>query len=178
MGMNYDIQPDLITMAKGITGAYLPLSGVGIADHVHEKIRTIPLGGGSTYVSHPTCLAAAEAVFDIVSEPSFLEHVNKMNAQLHEHYGDLRAKHACIKDTRAVGLFGAIEFAGNDYGFRGVMQKPDPSMQDFRWKLAHNGLVTFSAGAHIAITPPLIIQPDEMAMGIEIIDKTITEMGW
>merc|ERR1711879_1014734 len=35
--MNYDIQPDMITMAKGITAAYLPLSGVGLSDHVHEK---------------------------------------------------------------------------------------------------------------------------------------------
>lgn len=176
--MNYDIQPDLTTMAKGITGAYLPLSAVGVADHVHEKIRTIPLGGGSTYVAHPTCLAAAEAVLDIVSEPSFIEHVNKMNGVLHTHYDELKAKHACIKDARAVGLFGALEFAGNDYGFRGVMQKPDPSMQEFRLKLAENGLITFSAGAHIAITPPLVIQPDEMALGFEIIDKTITKMGW
>lgn len=176
--MNYDIQPDMITMAKGITSAYLPLSGVGLSDHVHDKIREMPLGGGSTYVAHPTVLACAEQVLKIVSEPKFLQHVNDMNVVLHEHFEDLKSKNPCIKETRALGLFGAIEFAGEVNGFRGTMHKPDPTMQEFRFKLMDNGLFTFSAGAHIAITPPLVIKPEEIAYGMDIIDKTIKQMGW
>lgn len=175
---NYNIKPDLITCAKGITSAWLPLSAVGITDAIHEKIRTMPLGGGSTYVAHPTCLAAANAVLDIIDKPEFMQHVNDMSAVVKEQMNALQEKHACVKTTRTVGLFGAVEFAGAVNGFRGIQQMPDPSMMDFRFKLIDNGLFTFTAGAHIAITPPLIIKPEEVEEGFSLISKTITEMGW
>jgi len=175
---NYNIQPDMITCAKGITGAWLPLSAVGIRDHLHEAIRGIPLGGGSTYVGHPTCLAAADAVLDIIDQEGFLSHVNDMSAVVKEEMDTLKAKHNCIKDVRTVGLFGAVEFKGDVNGFRGIQQKPDPSMMDFRFKLIDNGLFTFTAGAHIAITPPLIIKEEQVREGFSLIDKTITQMGW
>lgn len=176
---HYNIHPDIITCAKGITSAWLPLSAVGIRDHLHEKIRNQPLGGGSTYVGHPTCLAAANAVLDIVEDDGFLNHVNAMSAVVKEEMDSLKEKHSsCVKDVRTVGLFGAVEFAGNVNGFRGIQQQPDPTMMDFRFKLIDNGLFTFTAGAHIAITPPLIIQEEQVREGFSLISKTITEMGW
>jgi len=175
---NYDIYPDIITCAKGITGAWLPLSAVGIRDHLHEGVRKIPLGGGSTYVGHPTCLAAASAVLDILDRPEFLDHVNAMSGVVMEEMTRLKEKHACVKDIRTVGLFGAVEFAGDINGFRGIQQMPNPSMMDFRFKLIDNGLFTFTAGAHIAITPPLIITEEQVREGFEKIDKTIVQMGW
>lgn len=175
---NYNIHPDIITCAKGITGAWLPLSAVGIRDHLHDKIRNMPLGGGSTYVGHPTCLAAAEAVLEIIEQEEFLKHVNDMSAVVKEEMDTLKANNACIKDVRTVGLFGAVEFKGDVNGFRGIQQQPDPSMMDFRFKLIDNGLFTFTAGAHIAITPPLIIKEEQVREGFSLIDKTIKQMGW
>jgi len=176
--MNYDIQPDMFTGAKGVTSAWLPLSVVGVSDKIHEQIRKVPLGGGSTYVAHPTCLAVADKVLDIIDRPGFLDNVNNMSALVKENMEELQRKHACIKHVRTVGLFGAVEFRGEVNGFRGIQQAPDPSMMDFRFKLIDNGLFTFTAGAHIAITPPLIINESQVNEGFEKIDKTITQMGW
>lgn len=175
---NYDIQPDLITCAKGITSSWLPLSAVGITDEVHAKLRSIPLGGGSTYVAHPVCLAMANAILDIIDQPNFLQHVNDMSVVMKEQMDWLKEKQPVVKDVRTVGLFGAVEFAGDVNGFKGIQQMPDPTLMDFRFKLIDNGLFTFCAGAHIAITPPLIIEENQIREGMEIIDKTITQMGW
>jgi len=177
---NYDILPDIISMAKGLTSGWMPLSGIGVRDHVHEKIRSIPLGGGSTYVAHPMSLAVANEVVDIVDQPEFLAHVNAMGKVMKEHMDHLTKKHECVKEGRTVGLFGALEFSDSktSHGYRGTPQVPDPEMQNFRRKCVNNGVFTFSAGPHITITPPLIITAEQIAEGMEIIDKTITEMKW
>jgi len=176
--MNYDIQPDVITCAKGLTSAWLPLSMVGISDKIHEEIRKIPLGGGSTYVAHPTCLAAGEAVLNIIDNDEFLAHVKSMEGVMKQGMADLKDKHPIVKDVRTTGLFGAVEFSGGVNGFIGIQQMPNPAMMDYRFKLIDNGLFTFTAGAHIAITPPLIINEHQIQEGLDIISKTITQVGW
>jgi len=177
--MNYDIQPDIFTAAKGLTSAYLPLSVVGISDELHETIRSIPLGGGSTYVAHPTALACADAIMDITDTPEFLQHVRDMEKVVKGRMDDLENKFDCVKACRTKGLFGAVEFKGEDgLGFRGIPQKLDPRMMEFRQALLKNGVFTYTVGAHIAVTPPLIIKPDEVHEGFDVIEKTLTQMGW
>jgi len=177
--MNYDVQPDIFTSAKGLTSAYLPLSVVGISDELHEGIRSIPLGGGSTYVAHPVPLACADAIMDIVDTPEFLQHVQDMEKVVNARMTQLENNFDCVKATRTAGLFGAVEFKGEDgEGYKGIPQKLDPAMMDFRGKLIQNGLFTYTVAAHIAITPPLIVKPDELHEGFDIIEKTLKEMKW
>lgn len=177
---NFNILPDIITCAKGITSAYMPLSAIGLRDHVHDKIRKIPLGGGSTYVAHPVTLGCANKILDIISHHKFLDHVNSMGKimkiymeKLHEKYPDI------IKNVRTIGLFGAIELSdqNSSHGYLGLQQVPDPKMIKFRFELMEKGLFTFTNGSpHIAITPPLIINADQIAEGISIIDETIANI--
>jgi len=74
------VVPDIITFAKGVNGAYLPLGGVGVRDHVAEYFRKNPLGYGSTYNGHPVALASAYASLKVLLGENLVQHAADMEA--------------------------------------------------------------------------------------------------
>ena len=110
----YGMQPDLITVAKGLTSAYLPLSGVIVGDKVWQVLeqgseQLGALGHGWTYSAHPTCVAAALANLDIIEREDLLGNVREVGPYL---LGALRAAvadHPMVGEVRGVGMLAAVE---------------------------------------------------------------------
>lgn len=107
---HWGIEPDLMTMAKGLTSAYVPLGAVmvskAIADHFEDK----PLYAGLTYNSHSVGCAAAIACINAYKDDKILENTRKMGKILREELDKMTAKHPSIGDARSIGLFSMIEF--------------------------------------------------------------------
>ena len=111
----YGMRPDLITVAKGLTSAYLPLSGVIVGDKVWQVLEQGSdqfgaLGHGWTYSAHPTCVAAALANLDIIEREDLLGNVREVGPYL---LAGLRAAvgdHPMVGEVRGVGMLAAIEF--------------------------------------------------------------------
>jgi L-2,4-diaminobutyrate transaminase len=114
----YDIRPDLITIAKGLTSAYLPLSGVIVGDRVWEVIERGseelgPMGHGWTYSGHPLGAAAALANLDILEREKLTENARDTGSYLQEQFKNAFENHPLVGEVRGVGLMAALEFVAD-----------------------------------------------------------------
>ena len=111
----YGMRPDLITVAKGLTSAYAPLSGVIVGARVWEVIargsrERGPMGHGWTYSGHPVCAAAALANLDILEREDITGNAAKVGAYLQEAMQRTFAHHPLVGEARGVGMLAALEF--------------------------------------------------------------------
>lgn len=111
----YDMQPDLITVAKGLTSAYLPLSGVIVSARVWEALEEGAkefgvLGHGWTYSAHPTCVAAGLKNLEIIEREDLLGNVQEVGPYLLTALRDALGDHPMVGEVRGVGMLAAVEF--------------------------------------------------------------------
>jgi L-2,4-diaminobutyrate transaminase len=112
---HYGMQPDLITVAKGLTSAYLPLSGVIVGDKVWQVLeqgsdQLGAIGHGWTYSAHPTCIAAALANLEIIEREDLLGNVREVGPYLLQALRDAVGEHPMVGEVRGVGMLAAVEF--------------------------------------------------------------------
>src|SRR5436853_802758 len=110
---HWNVVPDLISMAKGLTSAYVQLGAKGrrreIADHFQKK----DFWGGLTYNSHPLACAAALATIAVYEEDRLIENARSMGAVMRDRLEDLEGRHPSVGTTRSIGLFGVVELVRN-----------------------------------------------------------------
>lgn len=114
--MLYGIKPDLITVAKGLTSGYLPLSGAIVSDKV---LRVLELGSdkfgpfphGYTYTAHPLCAAAGLANLAIIERENLVQNAQAMGGYLQKCLRDAFGGMPHVAEVRGVGLLAAVEFA-------------------------------------------------------------------
>ena len=165
----YQIKPDLIPFAKGVTSGYLPLGGVLVNDKVTDVISK---GGefvhGFTYSGHPAACAVALENLEIIERENILELVkNKTAPYLEERWKKL-SDHPLIGEARIKGLVAAIEISNNKET-RGRFSSDISAGSICRDIAISNGLVMRAVGDTMIIAPPLIISESEID---ELIDKT------
>lgn len=112
---HYGITPDLITIAKGLTSAYAPLSGVIVGERVWEVIdrgsRDLgPMGHGWTYSGHPVCAAAAMANLDILERENITGNAAEVGAYMQQQMHATFDSHPMVGEVRGVGMLAALEF--------------------------------------------------------------------
>jgi len=177
----YDMKPDLITIAKGLTSAYLPLSGVIVGERVWEVLEQGtdemgPIGHGWTYSAHPVCAAAANANLDIVDGENLAGNAHDAGAYLQHSLKDAFGDHPMIGEVRGVGLMAAIEFVAD----RKKKERFDASRKIGAAVSAaclDEGLIARAMphGDILGFAPPLIITRNEIddlvAMARRAVDK-------
>jgi adenosylmethionine-8-amino-7-oxononanoate aminotransferase len=159
----WDVAPDMVTLAKGITGGTLPLGALLVAPHVAEPFFTGEPGApvfrhGQTYAGHPTCCAAANATLDIYEREQLIERGRTLEKPLADALEPLAA-HDLVTEVRAgLGLLAGIELASE-------ARDADPGIV-VRLQLAcrEAGVMVRPLGAGIAVSPPLTIGTDEIAL--------------
>jgi taurine--2-oxoglutarate transaminase len=172
---HWDVVPDLMTMAKGLTSAYAPLGAVAmrkkIADHFDNQV----FYGGLTYNSHPISLAAAIANINVMKEDKVVENAKKMGAVLRRHLNDLGEKHKSVGEVRSIGLFSAIEVVKNRETREPMApyNGTSPEMTKVKEYLLEHGVFTFIHWNVILVNPPLIINEQQLDEGMEIIDRAL-----
>lgn len=106
--------PDIVTAAKGLTSAALPLSMTACRQHIMEAFEDKPLGWGSTYAAHPVAMACAyENVKHLIKE-DVIGHVQRLAPTFEESMSKLMETHPCIKQYRHVGMFGCWDVHAPD----------------------------------------------------------------
>jgi taurine--2-oxoglutarate transaminase len=169
------IIPDIITMAKGINGAFVPLGAVACRDHVAQYFMKNPVGIGSTYNSHPIGLASAYAVLKYMLKARVLDNVSKLAPIMKTLQKDLAARHPSIKSTRSIGLFGMIDLQKNRNGdpFVTYNGPAHPAIAKFKNEMMQNGLFTLIRWSGFFTNPPLTITEEELKSGFAILDKSL-----
>jgi L-2,4-diaminobutyrate transaminase len=175
----YGIEPDLITIAKGVSSAYLPLSGVIVGERVWRVLeeggdKLGPLGHGWTYSAHPTCAAAANANLDIVDREDLTGNARETGryflARLHEAFDD----HPMVGEVRGVGLLAALEFMPGD----NPMVPFDPTLKvgaQVSAAALEEGLIARAMphGDILGFAPPLILTKDEADQIVAMAERAV-----
>ena len=106
---HWKVVPDLITMAKGITSAYVPLGAVGMRPAIARVFQERAFPGGLTYNSHTLGCAAALATIAVYEEEGLIARAERLGQRLKERLRELERKHPSVGATRSIGLFGIFE---------------------------------------------------------------------
>jgi taurine--2-oxoglutarate transaminase len=170
---HWKVVPDLISMAKGLTSAYVQLGAVGmrrqIADHFEKNV----FFGGLTYNSHPLACAAALATIAVYEEDGLIENARRMGTVMRGLLEDLQNRHPSVGATRNIGLFGIVELVRN----RETLEPMAPfngtssEMQALGKFFRQEGLYTLVRWNTFFTNPPLIITEEQLREAFTIIDK-------
>lgn len=170
----YDIQPDLVTVAKGLTSAYFPLSAALIGERVWRVLeegadRFGPFGHGYTYSAHPLGAAAALANLDIIEREGLVANARDTGAYLQRRLREAFADHPLVGEVRSVGLLAAIEFVA-DPEHRQRFEAELRIGPRLAAACAEEGVIARAMphGDILGFAPPLVITPGEVD---EIIDR-------
>jgi taurine--2-oxoglutarate transaminase len=173
---HWNVVPDLMTMAKGLTSAYAPLGAVGMKPEISAAFNDLVYQGGLTYTAHPISLAAAIANIKVMQEDHLVEHTHEMGPVLHRMLADLGEQHPSVGEVRSIGLFGIIELVRNRKTKEPLApwNSSSPEMAALRKELMEKGLFLYTHWHTLLIIPPLIITEEQLAEGFAILDQALS----
>src|SRR5690349_873469 len=172
---HWDVVPDLMTMAKGLTSSYLPLGAVAMRDHIAEGLDTKMFYGGLTYSSHPISLAAALATIRVYEEDDLIGNAARLDSVMRRHHEDLAAKHPSVGAHRNLGLFGILDLVRTRDPWTPItpFNGTSDEMKAIGKFLRDNGVYTMIANNSIHTNPPLCITEAQLAEGFDVIDRAL-----
>lgn len=175
-----DVQPDMMTIAKGLTSGYIPMGAVLMSDEIYQGIADgaapeLPIGHGATYSGHPVSAAVGLEVLRLYTEGGILANGQKVSARFDAGLAQL-ADHPLVGETRGQGLLGAIELVAD----KQTRERFDPSLRiaDRLFSRGYeNGVIyrAFSDGI-IGLAPALCCSEDEMDMIFSRIRRTLDDV--
>jgi taurine--2-oxoglutarate transaminase len=172
---HWDVVPDIMTLAKGLTSAYAPLGAVTMKPEVAACFDERVFESGLTYTSHPVSLAAAVANIQVMKDDHIVEHAAAMGPVLHKLLSDLGESHPSVGDIRSIGLFGIIELV-RDRRSKEPMAPWNGSsteMAAFRKYCLEHGLYVYTHWHTVLIIPPLIITEIQLREGFAVIEEAL-----
>ncbi|MGP9818502.1 aminotransferase [Salinarimonas sp. NSM] len=183
----YGIEPDLMTIAKGVTSAYVPLSGCVVSQKVYEVIagagRTHgPFGHGYTYTAHPLAAAAALANLDIIENENLIGAARERGAEMRAALADAFGDHPLVGEVRGEGLVAAVELVAR----REPATRFDPALKVAPRVIKaalKRGLISraLPSSDTLAFSPPFVVTSAEIAEIVgrarEALDEVVDELS-
>lgn len=166
----FDVMPDLITTAKGLTGGSVPMGAVFVADAIYDEFMNKPgsaieLFHGYTYSAHPLAVAACRATQEVYRADGIFERVSEIAPVFEDGLHSLKGEPHVI-DIRNYGLMGAVEMAPEE-GAPGAR-----AMRALQAAFDHNLMIRVT-GDTIAFSPPLILEEGHVAEAVDIVRKVL-----
>lgn len=175
--MNFDVKPDIVTFAKGVTCGYAQLGGVAVTKEIAEYFNDNLLSCGLTYSGHPLACAAGVDCVDYYEKANIQENVLKVGKVLGEKLEELKEKHPSIGDVRYIGLFSSIELVKDKSTGEALVpygKDPDGVMKKIIGMLKQRGFMTYSHENMIFVNPPLIITKEQVIEEFEKLEEVIS----
>jgi len=171
---NWNVVPDIITTAKGITSGYAPLGAVIVSEPIAKFFDDKYLYAGLTYNGHALSCAAALATIEVYDDDKLIENAREVGQYLGQQLEAIIEKHPSVGDVRYIGLFTTIELVQNRES-KEVM--PASVMGAVGKYLRENGLFTFimanNLGSMLFVVPPLCITKEQLDEGLAIVEKAL-----
>jgi adenosylmethionine-8-amino-7-oxononanoate aminotransferase len=167
----WDVTPDILSFAKGITSGYLPLGGVIISDAIRDTMYSQPADvkwmHAYTYSAHATCCALAHANLDIIEREGLVERARRLGARLQERLAVLRDTPG-VQEVRGLGMMAAVELQpGAIAGGGGAVVA----------ELKRRGLFTRYRGDIVMVAPTLVIAESELEELADLLTTTIRDLA-
>ena len=174
---NFDVVPDLITFAKGVTSGYVPMGGVAINAKIAATFDDRAYPGGLTYSGHPLAAAAAVATINAMEDEGMVDNAARIGSEvLGPGLAELAAKHPSVGEVRGLGVFHAIELVKNPKTREPLAPYggSSPAMNEVIAACKSGGLLPFANFNRIHAVPACNITDAEVAEGLEILDAALT----
>lgn len=174
---HFDVVPDLLTFAKGVTSGYVPLGGVAISEPIAATFAERAYPGGLTYSGHPLATACAVATINAMEDEGMIDNAARVGEQLlGPGLRELAAKHPSVGDVRGVGVFWALELVANQQTREPLAPYggTSPEMAAVLAACKANGLAVFANFNRIHAVPPCNVSDDEVAEGLRALDAALT----
>jgi taurine--2-oxoglutarate transaminase len=175
---NWDVVPDILTVAKGINSGYVPLGAMVISAKLRDWIRDKPFSGGLTYSGHPLACASAVASIGVFREERIVENAAAHGRYLADALRSLQDRHPSIGDVRGLGLFWGVELVRNRetrkplVPFNAGGEAAAPVLRLTKAAL-DAGLYLFVHWNVIMLAPPLNITREEVDEGLATLDEAL-----
>jgi taurine---2-oxoglutarate transaminase len=176
---NWGVKPDILTTAKGITSAYVPLGLCATSGKIAEYFEDHYFAHGHTYEAHPMTLGPAVATIHEMQRLGLVDRANEMGAYLGEKLQGLKAKHASIGEVRGIGLFWGVELVKNQQTkepFNTWQEKLDGKalvVDQVAAKMLAQGVVMQAWMSHFVLAPPLIVEKEQIDTAVAALDDAL-----
>ena len=173
---NFDVVPDIVTFAKGVTCGYVQLGGVAVSSKIAAYFDDHLLSCGLTYSGHPLACAAGVACVNYYSKANILDNVAKSGKALAERLEAMKEAHPCVGDVRHIGLFSCVELVKDKKTKEALVpygQDPEGIMGKIVGKLKERGFMTYSHENMIFVCPPLIITVEQIEEELDKLDEVL-----
>ena len=177
---HWNVVPDVLTTAKGITSGYVPLGATCVRKWVADKFEELPYLHGHTYSGHTLAMAAAVATIDAYRQDDLISNSAKMGEYLMGKMRELQDKHPSVGDVRGKGLFCGMELVKSrktrEPSHEALMEPPRPVSAKMKIvaKMMQEGVYILAGAASVLmLTPPLSITRDEIDHAMAVIDKAL-----
>ena len=174
-------RPDLMTLAKGLTGAHLPLGAVVVSAPIAARLEHEMLYTGLTYCGHPLACAAGVAALAAYEDEKLIARSRRLGAELRGALEKLRARHAVIGEVRGSGgLFAVLELVRDRVSRTPLAPWPQthPTLKLLVDRARAAGVSFATRGNLIILAPPLVITDHDLADAIALLDRLLGELDW
>jgi taurine--2-oxoglutarate transaminase len=177
---HWGVIPDILTTAKGITGAYVPLGLTAVTQRVADFFEDHYFAHGHTYEAHPLTLAPVVAALQEYRRLDLLGRARHLGAYLGERLRGLADRHPSVGDVRGLGLFWAVEIVRDRRTRAPVNTRADKlagrpvTIGRVAAEMMRRGVYVMSWINHVLIAPPLIITEAELDEGVAALDAALT----
>lgn len=176
---HWDVKPDILVTAKGITTAYVPLGLCATTANIASYFDDHYFSHGHTYEAHPLTLAPAIASIHEMKRLKLVDRAAEMEGYFRQKLNELKEKHPSVGDVRGIGMFWAVELVKNRKTkkyFNTMADKVNgvPTMVDkIAAELLKKGVFLVAWVSHVVIAPPLIITKEEIDAGVKALDEAL-----
>jgi putrescine aminotransferase len=174
---HWNVQPDLMTMAKGLAAVYFPVAAIGISDKVNDVLKDKFVMGGFTTSGHPVGMVVAKKVLEIYQQEKTAEHVAKVGQHIEDRLGKEFMALPNVGNVGGKGFLQAIEIVADKESKRRFPIEMDVTHNIVLPKCWEKGLIprVYSALRHdrVAVAPPLIATQKEVDKGLDILYEVI-----
>lgn len=176
---HFDVKPDIVTFAKGVTCGYIQLGGVCVSKDIAAYFDDHVLSCGLTYNGHPLACAAGVACVNYYLEHDIAGHVTQVGKVLGELLEEMKAKHPSVGDVRYIGLFSAVELVKDKKTREPLVpygKDPEGVMGKILGMLKAKRFMTFGHENMILVAPPLIITEEQLREELAKLDEVLGEV--
>ena len=176
---NFDVKPDIVSFAKGVTCGYVQLGGCVVSKEIAAYFDDNTLLCGLTYSGHPLACAAGVACVEYYDKANILDNVNKVGKVLGELLEEMKEKHKCVGEVRYIGLFSSLELVKDKTTGEPLVpygKDPDGKMGKIIGALKAKGFCTYSHENMVFVNPALIITEAQLREEMAKLDEVLAEV--
>ncbi len=177
---HWDVKPDILTTAKGITTAYMPLGLCATSKKIGDFFDDHYFSHGHTYEAHPLTLAPAVAAINEYKRLNLIDRSREMGEYLGKKLTELKSRHKSVGEVRGLGLFWAVEIVKNQTTkepfntYKDKVSGTPLTVDKVAAEMMKNGVFIQAWVSHFVIAPPLIVSKEEIDLGVKMLDNALS----